>query len=258
MVALGSVNIDELPLIAGHPALDLVNTSERGIPLPDHKAQDFLADARSLVVWAGRAGLIDEAEAERVERAWAHRPESTAAALEAVREVREALHVALLAATGPATIEDAARDDALEHLHGRWLSALGHSKLVIDAGAEPPVRLLVGTEPASLLVDRAANAALDILRSDDLARVRSCPIDPGGCGWLFLDRTRNRSRRWCRMADCGTHVKARRLTERRRTARASAAVAAADHQPDERSGRVGAAPSPSTEPASNTTRRYRR
>jgi predicted RNA-binding Zn ribbon-like protein len=37
---------------------------------------------------------------------------------------------------------------------------------------------------------------------------------------VFLDRSRNGSRRWCRMADCGTTVKARRLTERRRAARA--------------------------------------
>jgi predicted RNA-binding Zn ribbon-like protein len=228
-----SVDSDELPLVGGHPALDLVNTKERGIPAPNREAHDFLVDTRALVVWAGRAGLIEDAEAESVDRAWAHGPESAAAALEAVREVREALHVALLAATGSVAIEEAARDGALEHLHARWVAALGRAKLVIEAAGKPPVRLLVGTEPASLLVDRAANAALDILRSEDLSRVRRCPIDSGGCGWLFLDRTRNRSRRWCRMADCGTQVKARRLTERRRSARASQAVAAADHQPDE-------------------------
>jgi len=37
-----------------------------------------------------------------------------------------------------------------------------------------------------------------------------------GCGWLFLDETRNRSRRWCSMKDCGNRAKARRHYRRRR------------------------------------------
>jgi predicted RNA-binding Zn ribbon-like protein len=230
------VNIEELPLVGGHPGLDLVNTKERGIPRPNHEEHDFLVDGDALLLWARRARLVDDAEAERVDLAWAHDPGSAAAALDSVRELREALHAALLAATGLVSIEPAARDAALEHLHARWLATVGRAKLVIETGGEPPVRLIVGTEPASLLVDRAANAALDVLRSDDLARLRRCPLDSGGCGWLFLDRTRNRSRRWCRMADCGTQVKARRLTERRRAARAS---------------------SPSTRPASPTNGRNR-
>jgi predicted RNA-binding Zn ribbon-like protein len=60
---------------------------------------------------------------------------------------------------------------------------------------------------------------MDLLRTGELTRLRQCPPDEGGCGWLFLDRSRNGSRRWCRMADCGTEVKSRRLTERRRAAR---------------------------------------
>ncbi|MEV4087683.1 CGNR zinc finger domain-containing protein [Nonomuraea fuscirosea] len=70
-----------------------------------------------------------------------------------------------------------------------------------------------------LIPDRAAEAALDVLRTADLTRVRRCPTHEGGCGWLFLDQSRNGSRRWCRMADCGNTAKARRLTERRRAAR---------------------------------------
>jgi predicted RNA-binding Zn ribbon-like protein len=64
---------------------------------------------------------------------------------------------------------------------------------------------------------------VDVLRMADLARLRRCPPAAGGCGWVFLDHSRNGSRRWCRMADCGTTAKARRLTERRRAARAPSA-----------------------------------
>ena len=57
-----------------------------------------------------------------------------------------------------------------------------------------------------------ADAAHRLLRSaDDLARLKRC----AGCPWLFLDRSRNGSRRWCAMGDCGTHEKIRRYVTKR-------------------------------------------
>ena len=51
-------------------------------------------------------------------------------------------------------------------------------------------------------------AAAELLTSADRDRVRACASDP--CRWLFLDLSRNRSRRWCSMEDCGNRAKARR------------------------------------------------
>jgi predicted RNA-binding Zn ribbon-like protein len=53
-----------------------------------------------------------------------------------------------------------------------------------------------------------ARSAAELLTSGPLDRVRECANDP--CGWLFVDLSRNRSRRWCDMQDCGNKVKARR------------------------------------------------
>lgn len=60
-----------------------------------------------------------------------------------------------------------------------------------------------------------ARDAVRLLTSDDLSRVRQC----GGesCGWLFLDTSRNRSRQWCDMRDCGNLAKVRRFRERQKT-----------------------------------------
>jgi predicted RNA-binding Zn ribbon-like protein len=52
-------------------------------------------------------------------------------------------------------------------------------------------------------------AASDLLTSDALARVRQCA--DGSCAWLFLDTTRNRTRRWCDMKACGNRNKVRRF-----------------------------------------------
>lgn len=51
-------------------------------------------------------------------------------------------------------------------------------------------------------------SAIDLLLSGNLNRVKQCEGDP--CGWLFFDSSRNKSRRWCSMADCGNREKARR------------------------------------------------
>lgn len=226
-----SLDVGHLPLVGGHPALDLVNTLERGTPLDGGPPHDSLSDTSALLRWTARAGLISDAERDRADRAWRDDPASAQAGLAAVRDIREGLHVVVLAmirpadggpagdASGPAEGDPIAAGAALVALHERWAGAAARAALVLDRGDPPQVRLTYGTIPAMLIPDRVAEAALDVLRTADLTRVRRCPTHEGGCGWLFLDQSRNGSRRWCRMADCGNTAKARRLTERRRAAR---------------------------------------
>lgn len=212
-------DISELPLIGGHPALDLVNTLERGVPLDGEQPYDVLSDTSALLHWTVRVGLISDAEAARVDRAWGEDTAAARAGLAAVRDIREELHLAVLAMIPTTDGEPIAAGAALVELHERWSAAAARATLVLDQDDPPRVRLAYGTVPAMLVPDRIAETALDVLLTADLTRVRRCPVDEGGCGWLFLDLSRNGSRRWCRMADCGSTAKARRLTERRRAAR---------------------------------------
>jgi predicted RNA-binding Zn ribbon-like protein len=55
--------------------------------------------------------------------------------------------------------------------------------------------------------DPILTAAIDLLTSVSRSLVRQCADE--GCGWLFLDRSHARKRRWCNMADCGNRNKAR-------------------------------------------------
>ncbi|MFY1619116.1 CGNR zinc finger domain-containing protein [Micromonospora sp. WMMD736] len=213
------LDVSELPLVGGHPALDLVNTLERGGNSPPH---DFLTDSSALLSWSLRVGIIRDAEVDQVDRAWRDEPAAAHAGLAAVRDIREALHLVLLAvvtdADGDAAGDPVAARAALVGLHERWSGAAARARLVLDSSR---VRLAYGTVPAMLVPDRIAEAVFDIVLTAELTRVHRCPVREGGCGWLFLDQSRNGSRRWCRMADCGNVVKARRLTERRRAARSS-------------------------------------
>src|ERR1035438_2438250 len=91
-----SLDISELPLAGGHPALDLVNTVAPRVRLDHEAPYDHLRSPADLAVWASRAGLITAAEARQAVAA----PGAGGTALQAAVEIREALHAVLLVVTG--------------------------------------------------------------------------------------------------------------------------------------------------------------
>jgi predicted RNA-binding Zn ribbon-like protein len=101
----------------------------------------------------------------------------------------------------------------LAALNAELAAVRGQERLVPGASglhwepAKPGSRLDSVLEP----VWRAAAA---LLTSGDATRLRQCGGE--GCGWIFLDRSRNHSRRWCTMEDCGNVSKVRRFRQRRR------------------------------------------
>jgi predicted RNA-binding Zn ribbon-like protein len=218
-----SIRIDEPRLVGGHVALDLVNTVAPRLPRrSDHV--EYIAEPQDLVAWAHRVRLVTETEVESIQETWAASPTVAAQALHAVVDIREATYGVLMAALGSTEVATPGAADELERLNLRLAAASARSGLVLGGPIGPAVRVAVGTAPALVIADRLAHAAVDLLRTVDLNHIRICPISEGGCGWLFLDRSRNNSRRWCAMADCGAQAKARRLTERRRADRATSST----------------------------------
>jgi predicted RNA-binding Zn ribbon-like protein len=59
-----------------------------------------------------------------------------------------------------------------------------------------------------------AQSAANLLTSETLDRVGECQGED--CGWLFLDASKNKSRRWCSMDDCGNREKARQFYRRKK------------------------------------------
>ena len=108
-----------------------------------------------------------------------------------------------LAEGRPAPPADLATLDAETH---RALAARRLHTSAEGCAWTPPAVTLADT-----VVPRVALAATELLTGETWRRVRVCEaIRADGCGWLFLDQTRNHSRRWCDMASCGNQHKARR------------------------------------------------
>ena len=186
-----------LQLVGGRPCLDFINTEGAVRNGPPERIESY-AD---LLGWSAQAGVLNDAEANRLAAAVREEPEVRAAVFGRAVRFREALY-GVFAATilgEPASSADRAVLDA------ELGTALSHRRLVAVDGEW--TWSFAGEGP-DIMLWRLAVDASDLLTSTDLDRVRECSGDT--CSWLFLDRSRNRSRRWCDMADCGNRAKARR------------------------------------------------
>jgi predicted RNA-binding Zn ribbon-like protein len=74
------------------------------------------------------------------------------------------------------------------------------------------IAAILGGTGSSPLALATARSALRLCAAPERERIRVC----AACGWLFLDRSKNRSRQWCDMLVCGNRAKARRHYSSRR------------------------------------------
>lgn len=179
-------------LVGGFACLDFCNTlSGWGGPGPRERAGDPVA----LAAWCARAfgetPRIDQEEWSRLIR------------------LRGALHAVFDAIA----IEAEPPAQAAALLQQEVAEAAGRRRLTVTAagGAWQDAAPTDGTAVRY----RLAMDALDLLLQGEPARLKRCAGHD--CGWLFYDRSKNASRRWCLMADCGTTDKVRRFRQRQRS-----------------------------------------
>ena len=213
MTANSDKRLADLDLLGGDPGLDFVNSVDpREGPDP---TVDYLGDYGELVRWAAYASVIPEERADALIRRAARDPRSAERVWRRAVALREALYRVLTRwiEAGPVSGSD------LATLDRERLRAEARTELA-STGASGFEVVATGDTELEAPLRRLARASAALLTHVDPDRLRICPADDGGCGWVVLDQTRNGSRRWCSMSTCGNHAKATRLTERRRRARA--------------------------------------
>ena len=191
-------------LSGGRLCLDLANTvSNRGTGTP----VDHLQDYEDFLAFSDQAAAASAASVRELRRrAEAHPAEARRALARAV-SVREALfRIFDAAASGRRP-----RPDDLSALDAEIPWAFAHAHLEKEGGRFTLAAAPSADDLASPLV-AVVKSAVDLLTSPDLERVRTCAADT--CQWLFIDTTKNRTRRWCDMKVCGNREKARRFRAR--------------------------------------------
>src|SRR5262245_9334558 len=182
--------------VSGHPALDFCNTEAAwGTPEPG----DYLRSYEYMVAWAKGAGLVGHDLSDRIRRRAARSSGEASRALDEARAFRNSLHSVLVKPRPGAEWNRVAS-----------LVSEGAATAVLTPGRAAATWELPESIGLRLPLLALARSAGELLTSDDVRSVRSCPGNH--CGWLFLDR--RGSRRWCTMSTCGNRAKARRFTQR--------------------------------------------
>jgi predicted RNA-binding Zn ribbon-like protein len=156
-----------------------------------------------LVVWGQYADVVTEQEEA------ARRPIVASAVVERAIALREAIYRVFSAVAGGRT----PKTDDIATLSSFLSEAMSRLQLALTADGFTWSWTGDGDSLEQMLWPVAQSAAR-LLTSGELNRVGMCAGD--GCGWLFFDASKNRSRRWCAMEDCGNRAKARRHYRRSR------------------------------------------
>lgn len=191
------------------PCLDFANTLEWHAS--EHPSETLLVYA-DLVAWAQRTHLISDLVAQGLLQRAENEPAHAAAVLAQAIDWREVIYriFSAVAAEQPVISAD------LTVLNAAIAVAYPHLQLVAS-GAEFVWGWTDAEDDLAHMLWPVVRSAAELLTSSLLTRVREC-ADERGCGLLFFDLTRNRSRRWCSMESCGNRAKARRHYKRQREA----------------------------------------
>jgi predicted RNA-binding Zn ribbon-like protein len=188
-------------LIGGQPTLDLVNTLDWRFR-EEPPAEELLTDYGAVLRFAGQSGLIGNSQARRLLRSTSEH--KAGQVVSAVRELREAAATVLYASldgreTPPSTVA------TLERYFQRARQAQRLRPAEAKLAWELPSTASLPELPLWLLSLRA----VELMTSNEMEWVRACGNPE--CRWLFLDTSKNHTRRWCDMKICGNRMKARRF-----------------------------------------------
>ena len=197
----------DLSLKSGHPALEFTNT------VNNHAGEhpgETLFNYEDLLSWVKRVNLLREGQVHMLTRKAVNQTDEAALSFAKSLELREAIYRIFVAQTkrkSPANGDLAVLNSVLAQLtsgaqvvrrSGRFEWQWNFDEDALEA-------------PVSII----ALSAVDLLTSENLKWVGQC-ADEDGCGWLFVDTSKNHSRRWCDINDCGNRAKQRRYQNRAR------------------------------------------
>lgn len=194
--------MNKLPfkLNAEHVALDFVNT------LDDRYAsrgpRELLPSYADLIRFCRQAGILTQAEAARLNALPGASQEKALRSAIELRELLARVFYRWVEGRPPSAEDRIALEQwsaaCARHRELRWKNEhLEWTWKALAAEAEAPALLL-------------AQRALDLLIGAEPPRLHACASET--CRWLFLDTSKNRTRRWCDMKICGNRAKARRYS----------------------------------------------
>lgn len=198
-------------LTGGRLCLDLANTLDERLR---ERPRELLRGYKDACDWALQAGALPPSEHKALLKRAKALPAEAEKALRRLQKGREAIFETLSAVARGEAVPAAALAALNDLIH------IATSKRELLPRETGPLawKWRRGDTPD---LDRplwaAVLSAMDLVTSDTVRRVRRC--QGTGCAWLFMDTSKNGTRRWCDMSVCGNRAKARRFRSRSHTSR---------------------------------------
>jgi len=172
--------------------------------------EETLHSYADLVTWAQKVRLVSDHAAQKLLSSAAGQPAEASRVLERATALRETIYrifVALIHGQSPAEADLA----ELSHT----LTKMARGARIVKTAQGFAWNWDVNEDALDSPIWPIALSAAELLISEEHKRVGQC-ADDRGCGWLFLDTSKNHSRRWCDINDCGNRAKQRRHYDRTR------------------------------------------
>jgi predicted RNA-binding Zn ribbon-like protein len=195
-----------LKLVGGRLCLDFVNTLSTRI---DELSRDYLNAYGDLVAWGRHAGVLTDDDVQALHREADRCPHVRAAALKDAILLRETIYCIFSSISEnrePAETDLAALNS--------WVHRALSRLVLVPSGSGYEWSWAVDEDDLDRILYPVVRSAADLLTSGELGKICRCARE--GCDWLFVDSSKNQSRRWCSMKQCGSRVKARRYYRRRK------------------------------------------
>ncbi|MEW5958417.1 MAG: ABATE domain-containing protein [Chloroflexota bacterium] len=192
----GKLNLEEARL-----CLDFANTANwHASTHPEESLNSYF----DLIGWARHVAILTDEVAQHLQSEASRQPAAASDILLQAIDLREAIYriFSVIAAGRPVEEADLA-------LLNTWLAEATGRVQVIQTPAGFTWRWRGEEQALDSMLWPVAQSAAELLISPELDQVKECD-DDRGCGFLFLDTSRNRSRRWCSMQSCGNRAKVQR------------------------------------------------
>ncbi|CAM5716649.1 CGNR zinc finger domain-containing protein [Niallia circulans] len=174
----------------------------------DEKRRDWFTSYAKIVDWCIHADVLTEQQAKVLLLKAEEKPSEAGEVLKQTIEMREVMYrifKSVSKGTPPQPLDLECFNESVSKFY--------QTLRVIQEKDHYTLKFMDNEENLDTMLPPILQSAVDLLVSkNDLERVKKCEGD--SCGWLFFDTSRNRSRRWCSMADCGNRAKARRFYQK--------------------------------------------
>ena len=209
---MNSNNTPKWKFRGGQLSLDFINSVDGRVELNGNNytiLKDKINNYEDLVDWAKTIGILNETTARNLVSLAGQKGKVTNRVFERAIKLRESLYRIFIS-----IVENRVplKED-IEVLNNECSAVREQQKLVYTS-RKFSWNYELTDEPDNMIWQVALSGA-ELLLSDQLKRVKQCPGT--NCGWLFLDASKNGSRQWCDMKDCGNVAKVRRYREKRKS-----------------------------------------